>query len=47
MTTINSALGVLVMLIGFALAFTVINLYLVDIWTRELEEKITAHERTD
>lgn len=47
MTVINSALGVLVMLVGFALVFTVINLYLVDIWTRELEQEISAHEGTD
>ncbi len=46
MIAINSALGLLVMLIIFALAFTVINLYLVDIWTRELEEE-AAHEGTD
>ena len=47
MTAINSVLGVLVMLVDFALAFTVINLYLVDIWTMELEEEISAHEGTE
>ncbi len=39
MTVINSTLGVLLMLIGFALVFSVINLYMLDIWTRELEEE--------
>ena len=47
MTAINSVLGVLVMLVGFVLVLAVINLYLVDIWTMELEEEITAHEGTN
>ncbi len=40
MTVINSVLGVFVMLVVFALVFTVINLHMLDIWTRELKEEI-------
>ncbi len=47
MTAINSALGVLVMLVGFALVLAAIDFYLVDIWTMELEEEITTHEGTE
>ena len=47
MTAINSVLGVLVMLVGFVLVLAVIDFYLLDIWTMELEEEITAHEGTD
>lgn len=35
----NSALGVFVMLVVFALVFMVINLHMLDIWTRELKEE--------
>ena len=47
MPAINSVLGVLVMLVGFVLVLAAINLYLVDIWTMELEEEITPHEETE
>ncbi len=46
MNAISSVLGVLVMLVDFALVLAVINLCLLDIWTMELEEE-AAHEGTD